>query len=79
MNLDKMKNQKLGTRVFGYIAHVKVSGFCKGYRLHDSESEKVCVSRDVVFEESKTGPWCQLDKDAGEVQVSAAQPLQQGV
>ena len=44
-----------------------------------SESEKVCVSRDVVFEERKTWPWCQLDKDAAEIQVSAAQPLQQGV
>lgn len=49
------------------MVHIGKEPGREAYRLYDPEKNKVCVSRDVIFEENRTWPWCQFEEDTTEV------------
>lgn len=61
MKVPGLHTKKLDDRS-KIVVHLGREPGTKGYRLYDPESNKIYVSRDVVFEEEKTWPWNQKEK-----------------
>lgn len=59
----KLDDKSIACVLFG------VSEETKGYRLYDPKTRKVIVSRDVVFEESKSWVW-EEDQKQGDSELS---------
>lgn len=69
MKVPSQQVKKLDNRSKPLVNLGKEAG-TKAYRLYDPESDKVCVSRDVIFEGEKSWPWDQFDND-GAIQHGA--------
>lgn len=65
MKIPSVKKSKLDDRSMPVINLRREQG-TKGYRLYDPVSKSIKISRDVVFEESKT--WCWEDETDGDMQ-----------
>lgn len=63
-----MKTQMVHTSKLGdqskQVVNLGREPSIKGYRLYDPVSEKIYISRDVVFDETASWPWAEKKKKA---------------
>lgn len=74
MKVPDVHTRKLDDRSIQVVNLGREPG-TKGYRVYDPVSEKIHVSRDVVFEEAKVWPWEQRTGDCGESDSVLSVPM----